>query len=150
MRLDNFGGNVGLTITQTITLTSIIQWGIRQISVLENLMTSFERVLEYTHLPQEADFQSLSGNTSNLIHKLHYYNIYIQFLMNCSIEKTPPEGWPFLGKIEFRNFNLRYDLDSPYVLKNLDVQIQPMEKVILLILVDFFIWYNNDNNVTFI
>ncbi|XP_050058893.1 ATP-binding cassette sub-family C member 4-like isoform X5 [Aphis gossypii] len=101
---DNFGGNVGLTITQTITLTSITQWGIRQISVLENLMTSFERVLEYTDLPQEANFQSPSEN-------------------------TPPEGWPFLGKIEFRNFNLRYDLDSPYVLKNLNVQIQPMEKV---------------------
>jgi len=71
-------------------------------------------------------------------------------LINFSIEKTPPEGWPFLGKIEFRNFNLRYDLNSPYVLKNLNVQIQPMEKVILLILVNFFTWYNNDNNVTFI
>ncbi|KAF0703952.1 putative multidrug resistance-associated protein lethal(2)03659, partial [Aphis craccivora] len=101
---DDFGGNVGLTITQTISLTSIIQWGVRQISVLENQMTAFERVLEYTDLPQEADFRSLS-------------------------KKTPPEGWPFLGKIEFRNFNLRYDLNSPYVLKNLNVQIQPMEKV---------------------
>lgn len=79
MHLDNFGGNVGLTITQTITLTAIIQWGVRQISVLENLMTSFERVLEYTDLPQEADFRSPSGNTLVRIYKLHYYNIHIIF-----------------------------------------------------------------------
>lgn len=79
MHLDHFGGNVGLTITQTITLTAIIQWGVRQISVLENQMTSFERVLEYTDLPQEADFRSPSGNTPIRIHKLHYYNIHIIF-----------------------------------------------------------------------
>lgn len=72
-------------------------------------------------------------------------------MINCFIEKTPPEGWPFLGKIEFCNFNFRYDLDSPYVLKNLNFQIQPMEKVILLILVNFLpsVITNNDN-VTFI
>lgn len=101
---NDHGGNIGLTITQTITLTSIIQWGVRQLSVLENQMTSVERILEYTDLPQEADFQSPS-------------------------EKAPPNKWPFSGKIEFRNFNLRYSLDSPYVLKNLNFQIQPMEKI---------------------
>ncbi|XP_022168732.1 probable multidrug resistance-associated protein lethal(2)03659 isoform X2 [Myzus persicae] len=101
---DHYGGIIGLTITQTIRLTAIIQWGVRQLSVLENQMTSVERILEYTHLPQEADFQSSSEN-------------------------TPPKGWPFLGKIEFRNFSLRYSLDSPYVLKNLNIQIQPLEKV---------------------
>jgi len=68
MHLDDFGGNVGLTITQTISLTSIIQWGVRQTSVLENQMTAFERVLEYTDLPQEADLRSLSGNTPICIH----------------------------------------------------------------------------------
>ncbi|XP_026807567.1 probable multidrug resistance-associated protein lethal(2)03659 isoform X2 [Rhopalosiphum maidis] len=101
---DNYGGNIGLTITQIITLIGIVQWGIRQFSVLENQMTSVERILEYKDLPHEADFRS-------------------------PFEKTPPKGWPFLGKIEFRNFNLRYSLDLPYVLKNLNVQIQPMEKV---------------------
>ncbi|XP_025204473.1 probable multidrug resistance-associated protein lethal(2)03659 isoform X2 [Melanaphis sacchari] len=101
---DNHGGDIGLTITQIITLTGIIQWGIRQLTFLENLMISVERVLEYKDLPQDADFQSSS-------------------------KKIPPKGWPFLGKIEFRNFSLRYNLDSPYVLKNLSVQIQPTEKV---------------------
>jgi ATP-binding cassette, subfamily C (CFTR/MRP), member 4 len=62
IHLDNYGGNIGLTITQTITLTGIVQWGIRQFSVLENQMTSVERILEYKDLPHEADFRSLFGN----------------------------------------------------------------------------------------
>jgi len=64
-------------------------------------------------------------------------------LFNCSSENKPPKEWPFLGKIEFQNFNLRYSLDSPYVLKNLNFQIQPMEKVIIEIPLNFYSIYNN-------
>lgn len=52
------------------------------------------------------------------------------FVVFC-LDKIPPENWPNAGKIVFRNLNLFYSPDSPCILKNLNFQIQPMEKVIL-------------------
>lgn len=53
------------------------------------------------------------------------------FLFSFYLEKIPPENWPNAGKIVFQNLNLCYSPDSPSVLKNLNFQIQPMEKVII-------------------
>lgn len=47
--------------------------------------------------------------------------------------KTHPKEWPHQGEIVFMNFNLRYSQDMPYVLKNLNVTIRPMEKVIQIV-----------------
>ncbi|KAJ8954549.1 hypothetical protein NQ318_000783 [Aromia moschata] len=96
-----FGGNVGLSLTQSITLTGMFQWGMRQWSELETNMTSVERVQEYIEISPEKD------------------------------EKTrePPKFWPENGVIEFRNMCLRYSSSDPYVLQNLNFKIKSSEKV---------------------
>ncbi|XP_060872041.1 ATP-binding cassette subfamily C member 4-like isoform X2 [Metopolophium dirhodum] len=98
------GGFVGLAITQVITLINRIQWGIQLSTSLENRMITVERILQYTHLPIEDTLQ-------------------------CTTDKTRLKEWPSLGKIVFKNFSLRYSPDLPYVLKDLNIQIQTMEKV---------------------
>lgn len=101
---ERFGGNVGLAITQSIGLTGMFQWGMRQSAELENQMTSVERVLEYTTLEKEPSLESEQG-------------------------KKPPTNWPKNGEIVFKNMYLRYAKDEPPVLKNLNFVIKAKDKV---------------------
>ncbi|XP_030029723.1 probable multidrug resistance-associated protein lethal(2)03659 isoform X2 [Manduca sexta] len=104
MKTDIEGSNVGLAITQSISLTGIFQWGMRQSAEMENQMTSVERVLEYTGLPQEAALRS-------------------------DPEKKPPAEWPTEGAIQFNNLSLKYSPDGNCVLHKLQMMIQPQEKI---------------------
>ncbi|XP_043798878.1 probable multidrug resistance-associated protein lethal(2)03659 [Apis laboriosa] len=97
-------GNVGLAITQSLGLTGMFQWGMRQSTELENQMTSVERVLEYTNLESEPPFESTP-------------------------DKKPSESWPEEGKIEFQNVSMRYSPTESPVLKNLNLMIYSHEKI---------------------
>lgn len=44
-------------------------------------------------------------------------------------DKTLALDWPSNGKITFKNFYLRYGPDSQNILKDLNVNIEPMQKV---------------------
>lgn len=79
----------------------MFQWGMRQWSELENQMTSVERVVEYMEITPEPD-------ESN---------------------KKPPQFWPESGMLEFLNVSLRYDVNEPYVLKNLNFAVHHRDKV---------------------
>lgn len=98
---DTLGGFVGLSLTQSMTLTGMFQFFIRQWSELENKMTCVERVKEYVDIVPEPD----SGT------------------------KTAPENWPSEGKITFKDLTMRYAADEPKVLKNLTFSIKSKEKV---------------------
>ncbi|XP_018357656.1 PREDICTED: probable multidrug resistance-associated protein lethal(2)03659 [Trachymyrmex cornetzi] len=87
------GGFVGLAITQSIGLTGMFQWGMRQSAELENQMTSVERILEYNKVDSEPPLESAPG-------------------------KKPKSEWPQEGKIEFKNVFLRYAPLEPPVLNN--------------------------------
>ncbi|KAJ2569316.1 Multidrug resistance-associated protein 1 [Coemansia sp. RSA 1813] len=48
-----------------------------------------------------------------------------------SVENTvePPSSWPSAGKIEFRSFSMKYRSDLEYALKDINLTINPGEKV---------------------
>ncbi|XP_015609770.1 probable multidrug resistance-associated protein lethal(2)03659 isoform X2 [Cephus cinctus] len=96
--------NVGLAITQSIGLTGMFQWGMRQSAELENQMTSVERILEYSNIESEPSLESAA-------------------------EKKPKDDWPSQGQIEFSDVYMRYSSLDPPVLKNLNFVIKPREKV---------------------
>lgn len=101
---DTLSGNVGLVISQSLILTGMLQFGVRQTAEVASNMISVERVLQYTKLDKEGPFESLPAS-------------------------KPPRDWPNAGRIIFKNLFLKYTPTDPPVLKNLNFEIKSGEKV---------------------
>ncbi|XP_030766732.1 probable multidrug resistance-associated protein lethal(2)03659 isoform X2 [Sitophilus oryzae] len=98
---ETFGGSVGLAISQSLNLTGMFQWGMKQWSELENTMTCVERIKEYADVVPERDEK----------------------------RRDPAKSWPEKGDITFEHLNLRYVAGEAPVLKDLTFRIQSSEKV---------------------
>uniref|UniRef100_A0A8C3AM35 Multidrug resistance-associated protein 4 n=1 Tax=Cyclopterus lumpus TaxID=8103 RepID=A0A8C3AM35_CYCLU len=95
-------GEVGLVLTYVVTLVGNFQWTVRQSAEVENMMTSVERVVEYTELESEAPWET---------------------------QKQPPPNWPNKGLVTFDQVSFSYSSDGPLVLKGISATFQPNEKV---------------------
>lgn len=89
----------------TMSLSKILMHGLMQSAMLENMMTSAERVLEYGQLEKEGPLKSAA-------------------LM-------PEKKWPIQGSVNFTNVNLRYDSnpDSVNVLRDINLNMPGGKKV---------------------
>lgn len=88
-----------MALTNVIMLSALVQYAIRQLTEVENVMTSVERVLEYTDVKLE--------NKSGLI----------------------LENWPSKGSIRYDNVSLTYKSDGNTVLKNISFEIEGQTKI---------------------
>ena len=95
---------MALSVTYSLTLVGMFQWGVRQIAYLEHQMVSVERVLEYSNLPPEPSLESSGGH-------------------------RPPDDWPDSGVIQANGVCLRYSPEGPLILKHLTFSIKSKEKV---------------------
>ncbi|XP_039260634.2 ATP-binding cassette sub-family C member 4-like isoform X1 [Styela clava] len=96
-------GQVGLILTYSVSMTHMFQFGVRQSAEVENLMTSVERILQYSNIPSETD-------------------IIIP-------PETHQKNWPISGAIRFENVSFAYHEYGPTVLKDVDFEIYDKEKV---------------------
>ncbi|XP_066255286.1 ATP-binding cassette subfamily C member 4-like [Euwallacea similis] len=97
-------GDVGLVISQTLALTGLLQYGVRQSAEVSSTMTSVERVLQYTKLEDEGPWEPLPGD-------------------------KPPLDWPQKGRVTFTHAFLRYSKESPPSIRDLNVEFRPGEKI---------------------
>ena len=93
---------VGLSLVYVMDTANLAQFSVRQLSEVENLMTSVERVMTYAKLDTEPGYDN---------------------------ETRPPEGWPDNADIRFINVSLRYHKDGPKVLKNINLSIDGKAKI---------------------
>ncbi|XP_048004522.1 ATP-binding cassette sub-family C member 4-like [Leguminivora glycinivorella] len=96
-------GSVGLAVTQSLTLTMMLQHGARMLVEFLAQLTSVERVLEYSRIDTETNL--FEGQVST------------------------PTLWPSQGRIVFQNVNMRYAPEEAPILKNLNITIESGWKV---------------------
>lgn len=56
---------MGLAISQSLILTGMLQYGMRQTGEVVNQLTSVERVMQYTKLDKEGPFETPAGKSSH-------------------------------------------------------------------------------------
>ncbi|XP_054363501.1 multidrug resistance-associated protein 1 isoform X3 [Mirounga angustirostris] len=96
-------GLVGLSVSYSLQVTTYLNWLVRMSSEMETNIVAVERLKEYSETEKEAPWQ-------------------VQ-------EMTPPSTWPQVGRVEFRDYGLRYRENLDLVLKHINVTIDGGEKV---------------------
>jgi ABC-type multidrug transport system fused ATPase/permease subunit len=96
-------GMVGLAMSYALQITQSLNWIVRQTVEVETNIVSVERVLEYANLPSEAP--------------------------DVIFKRRPAIGWPSQGAVTFKNYSTRYREGLDLVLKDIDLDIKPHEKI---------------------
>ncbi|KFV85701.1 Multidrug resistance-associated protein 6, partial [Struthio camelus australis] len=96
-------GTAGFSISYALQITGVLNWMVRSWTEIENNIVSVERVREYLRTPKEAPW-SLNG-------------------------KPQDQVWLTEGRIEFRNYSLRYRPNLELALKHVSVTINGQEKI---------------------
>ncbi|KAN0064818.1 hypothetical protein ACQY0O_001875 [Thecaphora frezii] len=96
-------GLLGLMLSQALSTTQALAWVVRQASEVEQSMVAVERVMSYTDLTSEAPYE-------------------IE-------DRKPSSDWPAQGEVVLQSYSTRYRRELGLVLKKLDLDIKPGERV---------------------
>lgn len=96
-------GLVGLSVTYALQITQTLNWLVRMTSDVETNIVAVERIKEYGETKQEAAWD----------------------LPNSKV----PISWPELGRVEFKDFQVRYREGLDLVLRGITFVVQGGEKV---------------------
>ncbi|XP_011636992.1 multidrug resistance-associated protein 1 isoform X1 [Pogonomyrmex barbatus] len=96
-------GLVGLSVSYALQITQTLNWLVRMTSDVETNIVAVERIKEYGETAQEAAWK----NT----------------------EYTPPKEWPKHGRVDFKDFKVRYREGLDLVLNGLTFSVLGGEKV---------------------
>nr|CAD7448332.1 unnamed protein product [Timema bartmani] len=107
-------GLVGLSVSYALQVTTTLNLIVRTASDIETNIVAVERIKEYVELKQEAPWENPKHPVS--------------------------KDWPTEGKVEFKNYQVRYREGLDLVLKGIDVTIKGGEKICF----QWFIGHHSD------
>ena len=106
--------SIGLLITYSIKLINFMYDSFKRFSFLTELLISLERCDSYTKILQE-NYPKTDEDSS------------LQLYTNSKNKKV--KSFISRGKINFFDYSVRYRPDTPLILKNITLQINPGEKI---------------------
>jgi len=74
-------------------------------------------------------------------------NAHILFFLTIFLDKKPSKEWPNKGQIIFNKLYLRYNPETPFVLKNITVTIEATEKVLTIYLFIKLLYYISQKSI---
>ena len=112
-------GPAGISLNNALSITSLLNWAVRNAADTENLMNSAERIF-YTssETPQERNFDLSRPKFGNLDAE-----------MNSNSTSKQLDGWPWRGGLELRDVRMRYREDFDVVLRDVSVSVAPGQSV---------------------
>ncbi|KAK0419050.1 hypothetical protein QR680_013923 [Steinernema hermaphroditum] len=98
-------GLIGLSVSNSLNVTFMLNFLVRQISDIETYIVSVERISEYSKTPTEATWTPDVGHP------------------------PAPALWPLSGAIQIKDYSTRYRPGLDLALKGLNATIDPHEKI---------------------
>jgi len=99
------GAIAAFTLVLIMSITGMFQWGIRQFSMTNILMTAAASIQAYCALPTEAP------------------------LALPEDQENKKKGWPQKGEVEFNQVYMKYSPETDFVIKDLNLQVAPGERI---------------------
>lgn len=133
-------GFAGWGLTQSLSITGLMAWAIRNLTTLESNMMSVMRVSELTDIDNESSGPKVEGTGTTKGHKNRMPKEMEQagealaenFPQSLDVSIAPvneeallADGWPWKGGLTFNNVSMRYNAASPLVLKGVTLSVPP-------------------------
>jgi len=139
-------GGAGWGLTQTLLITGLMAWAVRVLTDLESQMMSVMRVSELINPESTQSIGSFPSNDGVQMVPFEMSKPGDGFSMLSSVEAShvtasAPDsdhdliksGWPWKGGISFKEVSMRYNINSPLVLKNVTILVPPGSTLVRLI-----------------
>jgi ABC-type multidrug transport system fused ATPase/permease subunit len=122
-------GVSGLSLTNALYITSLLNWAVRTVADTESVMTSMERVVSVIrNTPKEEVAPRLTARPGVAAPK-HPARQLVAPGPYASDAELVNSGWPWRGSLTFEGVRMRYRDDLPYVLDNVTFEVHHGERI---------------------
>ena len=125
-------GSAGWGLTQSLAITGLMAWAVRNLTMLESQMMSVQRVTEITDIDTGTTKNNDLLEKPRMPRELDRPGEALKLPPGLNLKTSPvrdnallSDGWPWKGGISFKNVSMKYSTSSPLVLNRVTLSVPP-------------------------